>query len=180
MRKAATASGGDLGVPGLEIGLDCVPLHVLAVGTSDSRGCIETQRLRKVVGATGKNHARRQSLEVPLPRPWQCLVEVADVKCERQLRSTEEPEIHNVGIATELDCEYGPWRGDKIGCHDRAGAAQEIERRTEHASVPCGNQIGYPTLVLGSDSPIGSRSSGAGKSVACADLRYACPAIPSH
>ena len=51
----------------------------------------------------GDLQARRQALDVPLPRPGQGLVEVVDVEHQAALRGGEHPEVGQVGIAAGLD-----------------------------------------------------------------------------
>ncbi len=86
--------------------------------------------------------ARHQSLEIPLPRARERLVEIVDVEDQAPLGRAEEAEVRKVGIAAALNVEAGTRRRREVGGHDRRCAAIERERRGEHAPVADRHELG--------------------------------------
>ena len=100
----------------------------------------------------GRDHdARREPLDVPLPRPGQRLVEVVRVEDERSLWRGEQPEVREVGVAAGLDDDVAPRRGRQVEGHDGRRAAIEREGRGGHPSVAQRQQVLEPVRLLGED-----------------------------
>ena len=68
--------------------------------------------------------------------PGERLVEVVDVEDQAPVRCREDAEVHQVGVAARLHLDAGARRGGEVRRHDVGAAAEERERRREHASVP--------------------------------------------
>ena len=85
--------------------------------------------------AAGDGEARDESLQVPLERARKRLVEVVDVEDEPPVGRGECTEVGEVRIPAELDLQPRPRAVREIGRHWVGGAAEERERRHEHASV---------------------------------------------
>ena len=59
-------------------------------------------RLALEVQAAGHHEARREPLDVPLPRPRQGLVEVVDAEDEIALLGPEDAEVEEMRVTAEL------------------------------------------------------------------------------
>ena len=65
--------------------------------------------------APGDLEARRQALDVPLPRPRQGLVEVVDVEDQPPVGGGEDAEVRQVGVAAHLHPKPGLGRRRQVG-----------------------------------------------------------------
>ena len=82
--------------------------HGLAVGAN--RRCTTMPRCAACVEATvaARDHeARRQALDVPLPRPGQGLVEVVEIEDEAAMWRSEGAEVRQVRVAAQLHVQSG-------------------------------------------------------------------------
>ena len=84
----------------------------------------------------GDGEARYESLQVPLERARQRLVEVVDVEDEPPVGGGVHAEVGEVSVPAELDLQSRPRESREIRRHHGRGAAEERERRNEHAPVP--------------------------------------------
>ena len=84
----------------------------------------------------GDGEARGEPLHVPLERPRQRLVEVVDAEDKPPIRRGEDAEVREVRVAAELRVQARPRPIREIGRHEVCAAAEERERRHEHAPVP--------------------------------------------
>ena len=91
--------------------------------------------------AAGNGEARDQTLDVPLERPGQRLVEVVQAEHETPVRGRVHAEVRQVCIARQLDGQAGPWRRREIRRHHARRPAEERERREKHAPVPDRHQL---------------------------------------
>ena len=98
--------------------------------------------------AGGDEKAGGEPLDVPLPRPGQRLVEVVDVEDEATLGRGVEPEVREVRVAAALGPEARARRRRQVGRHHERRAAEERERRGQHAAVADRHQIRDPCVVL--------------------------------
>lgn len=138
----------DPGVPGGEVSELCVLAHTLPVG-GDCGACSGLRRRRiSPEKASSDDRARRQPLEIPLPRPWEGLVEVVDPEDEAPLDRAEDAEVRNVHIPAGLDRRAGRRRRREIGRHHPGRSTEECERRRQHARVAYGNELDEPCRVL--------------------------------
>ena len=69
--------------------------------------------------AGGHDQARRQPLDVPLPRPGEGVVQLVDVEDQPATGRGEEPEVRHVGVAAELHAQAGGRGCGQVGGHDR-------------------------------------------------------------
>ena len=67
--------------------------------------------------AQREDEARREALQVPLPRGGKCFVEVIDVEDKPPLRASEAAEIRRVAIAASLHANSCCGRVGKIESH---------------------------------------------------------------
>jgi hypothetical protein len=92
--------------------------------------------------------ARRQPLDVPLPRRRQRFVEVGDAEHQVALGRREHPEVGDVRVAARLHGESRGRRPGQVGGHDRGRAAKEREGRFEHAPEAYRDELLNPRAVL--------------------------------
>ncbi len=123
-------------VPDLEVLHRSERVHGLAIRAHGLEHDHAPLLLREVELARGDREARRQALEVPLPRARRRLVEVVDVEDELPLRRAEHAEVGEVRIPAELDAETRVRSSREIRGHDQRPTAVERERRDEHPAVP--------------------------------------------
>ena len=98
--------------------------------------------------AAGDLEARRETLDVPLDRPGQRLVEVVQPEDQLALGCREQPEVHQVRVTAELRREPRHGRRRQVGGHDRGRASVEGERRGGHPPVAKRHEIGHPRRRL--------------------------------
>ena len=106
---------------------------------------VDTERRVGLVEAsipTRDREARREPLHVPLERPRQRLVEVVDAEDEPPVRRREDAEVREVRVAAELRVQARSRPIREVGRHQVGGAAEEGERRSEHAPVPDRAELG--------------------------------------
>ncbi|HEY1539894.1 MAG TPA: hypothetical protein VGF63_10890 [Solirubrobacteraceae bacterium] len=186
-------------VPHLEVALSGERAHRLAVG-----GRRLTDGVRDLLGgelavATGDAHARREPLDVPLPRSRERLVEVVDVEEELAFGRGERAEVRQVRVSAQLHAQARGRRRGEVGGHDRCRPPVEGERRDEHAPIAQREELGdralrlldehpdrirtvrrrLPVAVAGSGRTLAQRLSGRGtlvgrRRIACARRRLRC------
>jgi hypothetical protein len=105
---------------------------MLSVGADDISRSPGRLAVEKIEVPRGEDDARREALDVPVPRRGQRLVEIVDVEENVPLRRREAAEIHQVSVAARLHPEPGGRGRRHVGGHDRGGAAIESERRLRH------------------------------------------------
>ena len=115
--------------------------HRLAVGADAVQDDRPPRGRGVAVVARGDLEARREALDVPLPRPGQRLVEVVDVEDQPPLGRLEEAEVHEVGVAAQLGREPGVGRPGQVRRHEQRAAPVERAGRDEHAAVADGHQL---------------------------------------
>ncbi|EXI65119.1 MAG: hypothetical protein AW07_04747 [Candidatus Accumulibacter sp. SK-11] len=111
---------------------------------------IRRRRLDAVL-ASRHHQAGGESLHIPLERPGQRLVKVAQVKQEVPLGRRPEAKVEDVSVAAELHQQPAVRPGGEIGSHHRRRSAVVVPRRSHHAAMPYGEQLGNPDCVLGDD-----------------------------
>ncbi len=77
--------------------------------------------------------ARREPLQVPLPRRDESLVEIVEIEHDVLARRAEEAEVAHVRVAVDHDGVADRGRLREVPGHHVRGAAQERERRRRHA-----------------------------------------------
>ena len=102
----------------------------------------------KAVVARRDQHARREPLDIPLPRARERLIEVVDVEHQPPLRRREHPEVRQMRIPAALHRQPGPRRRREIVRHDHRRPAIERERRDQHPPIANRHQLRHPRLRL--------------------------------
>ena len=149
----ADVVGAQARIPDVEVAHGREVPHRLPVGVGGGRRSRTPLAAAQSRLATRDRQARSEPLDIPLPRPRQCLVEVVEVEDELAVGSREDPEVGEVRVAAELSEEAGPRGGGQVGRHDRRRSAKERERRLRHASVPDRKQLRNPRLGLALEDP---------------------------
>ena len=129
----------------------------------------------EAVVAGGDQHADREPLDVPLPRPGMGLVEVIDVEDEPAFRRREHAEVRQVSVAAALDGQAGAGRRGEVRRHDQRRAAVEGERRDEHPPVADRNQLRHACRGLALEQLDGSGPVGRGLEQGVARARHLGP-----
>ena len=120
-------------VPDLKVAHFGETPDALAVGARDCAGTVGGLVLVAAHEARRHRGTRGQALEIPFPRPGMNLVEIVDREDEVALGGGVDAEVGHVHVAAGVD-ERADDRGvGKIARHDRGRAAQEGERRSQHA-----------------------------------------------
>ncbi len=109
--------------------------HPLSIGPDGAMDRMPTVMGREVARPSGHDQAGRQPEQVPLERTVERLVEVVDVEQFRPLRRREQPEVRQVGIATQLDADVGRRSRGQIGGHRQGRTAIEGERGDAHPAM---------------------------------------------
>ena len=122
--------------------------HGLPVGADRAADHGPSLTPPQAVLATSDLDARRQPLDIPLPRPAAGLVEVVQIEDEPPLRRAEYSEIGEVRIAAQLHLEAGRGRSRKVGRHRQRGAPEVRKRRRQHPTVPDRHKLRDPRLGL--------------------------------
>ena len=135
-------------VPDVEVSHRGELAHRLAVGAGRGEDGGAGLLRGEVAVAPGDREARREALDVPLPRPRQGLVEVVDVHHQAAIGGGEDAEVREVGIAACLDLQPGLGGLREVHRHDRRRAAKERERRGEHPPVADRHQLRDAALGL--------------------------------
>jgi hypothetical protein len=138
----------DAVVPDLEEAHLGVAPHALAVGPHDRlRGRLDI-RLVSAHEPGGYSRARRQPLQVPLPRTGVNLVEIVDGEDQVAFGGGKDAEVGNVHVAAGAHTHAGHRRGRQIARHHRRRAAQEGEGRRQHAGKAHRHKLLRPRQVL--------------------------------
>ncbi len=138
----------DVGVPDLEIRHGGHLAHDLAVALAEADDPLQPVALGEPEVARRHHDARGQSLDVPLPRTGQRLVEVVAVEDQLPFGRAEDAEVREMRVAADLCCQPRTRRGGQVRRHHERGAAEEGERRDEHAPVADGDELGDPARGL--------------------------------
>ena len=91
--------------------------------------------------------ARREPLDVPLPRRAERFVEVVDVEQQPPLGAREAAEVGRVTVTAGLHVNPGDRRARQVHRHERGRAAKERERRLPHAPVADRQQLRQPATI---------------------------------
>ena len=110
--------------------------HRFAVLTHRRHHDRAADRLVEAAIPARDREARGEPLHVPLEWPRQRLVEVVDAEDEPPIGRGEDAEVGEVRVAAELSVQPGPRPIREVGRHQVGAAAEEGERRHEHAPVP--------------------------------------------
>ena len=102
--------------------------------------------------AAGDLDARRHTLDIPLPRTGESLVEVVGTKDEPTVGSGEAAEVGDVGIPAGLHGDPRVRRRRQVGSHHRRRAAIERERRDEHPPVADRDELPDAQGCLGDEN----------------------------
>ncbi len=110
-----------------------------AIASRYSRTAVITTERRSVsleaTVSARHREARCEPLDVPLERSRKRLVEVVDAEDAPSVRCGEDPEVGEVRVPAELRLQTSSRPVREIGRHQIGGAAEERERRLEHAPV---------------------------------------------
>ena len=108
---------GDSRVPGFEVGHVGKRCHGLPIGRRCLH-CVATLLLVEPAVASGDHETGSQTLDVPLPRAGERLIEVVDVEDQVTLRRPVHAEVGQMGVAADLGSNAGVGRGGKVTRHD--------------------------------------------------------------
>jgi len=135
-------------VPNVEVTHACESPHRLAVRPHDSKHGPGSLGLAEV--ALPRRHLETgcETLDVPLERARQGLVEIVEVEDQVALRRCEAAEIGEVRVARELDGEPGPDGRGQVVRHHNCRPAEEGEGRDEHATVTNWHEFRHTRAVL--------------------------------
>ena len=97
-------------VPDVDVASRREPRHQRAVRPGGLEHAAFAVALRQSAFAPRDRDARHQSLEIPLPRARERLVEIVDVEDQAPLGRAEDAEVRKVGIAAALNVEAGTRR----------------------------------------------------------------------
>ncbi len=170
----------DVRVPDLQVGHESHGAHRLAVGLAQRQDGLLPDALGETADPAGHHEARGETLDVPLPRPGQGLVEVVAVEHEGALGRAERAEIGEVGVSAHLGVQTGARRGRQVGGHDQRRPAEERERRDEHAPVADRDELLHPRprLLLEQRDRVGPIGAGSEGGVAVARRPWPGPPSP--
>ena len=130
-------------IPGLQIAQRGEVPHRLAVGAHGGLHRSAPRHRRQAELAAGDRDARREPLDIPLPRTACGLVEIVDVEHQLAVGRSETAEVRQVRITAQLDRRARPRRLGEVGGHQSGSAAEEGERRRQHPPVPNWHQLGH-------------------------------------
>ena len=138
-------------VPKLQSLEPAVSGHGLAVGADAGRGHVLGSGVLQAVVPASHDEARGESLDVPLPRGREGLVEVVDREDDPPLRRGESAEVGEMSVSAALDVDSRGRRGSQVGRHREGRPAVEGERGAGHAPVTEGEQLRHPPLLRRED-----------------------------
>ncbi len=115
--------------------------------------------LKRVVPA-GDHEARRETLEVPLPRGGQGFIQVVDGEDDAPLRGTQAAEVAQVGVSAALHAYARRGSAREVHRHVERRSPVKSEGRQGHAPVAKGKQLGDAPLVGFQDQPHRLRPTG--------------------
>ena len=134
-RASSTALFVDRVVPDLEIAHLGVAAHPPAVARTHARRRLGGLGLVAAHEARGDGSARRQTLEIPFPRPGMDLVEIVDGEDQVALGRGVDAEIGDMHVAARRHRQPGDRRARQVVGHHCRRAAQEGEGRGQHARI---------------------------------------------
>ena len=135
-------------VPEVEGVHDGEPPDALAVCPDDlTVDRLPLLRVEASVAARDRE-AGDESLDVPLERPRERLVEVVDAEHHPPVGRGVATEVRQVGVAAELRVEPRSRPAREIRGHQVRRTAVEGERRDEHPAVADRDELGHPRLRL--------------------------------
>ena len=128
-------------VPEVEVSPRRVADHRAAVGTRRSLHDPGPGLAIELAGACRDLEACEETLDVPLPRPGERLVEVVEVEHDHPVRGCEPAEVRQVRVAAALHPDARARRRGQVRGHHRRRAAIERERGRGHPGVPDRDQL---------------------------------------
>src|SRR5262249_2463645 len=81
----------------------------IPIRTNTRQGRVPRDVFTEATMTAGKNETGGQPFYVPLPRSWQGLVQVINVKDFASFRCGEQSKVEQMGIATRLHAQPGHW-----------------------------------------------------------------------
>jgi hypothetical protein len=109
-------------VPDVKLIFGCVTDHPPSVRVDGSSHRGVSAGPREPVLPSRHHEARGETRHVPLERPGQRLVEVAQVEVEVALGCGPEPEVQDMGVAAELHLQTTVRTRGEVGRHHRGAA----------------------------------------------------------
>jgi hypothetical protein len=125
----------DARVPDREVAQARVSTHAVAVGGDRRMGGAPLLAAARPDVPLGHDRAGDQPLQIPLPGAGMGFIEVVDAEHQAALGRRIDTEVAQVHVAASLHEQTGTRRSREVGRHDAGGAAQERERRHQHARV---------------------------------------------
>src|SRR4051794_15368917 len=110
-------------------------LGPLPVGSDAGARQLETFRFRHAGLAAAEDEARRQSLDVPLPRTTCRLVEIVEVEHQPPLGCGIATKIREMRVSAHLDIESSCRSRGKVAGHHARRPAEKCQRRSKHSAV---------------------------------------------
>ena len=120
----------------------------VGVGQRDPFGRVLAVRVVEALGPGRHREAGTETLEIPLPRSGQCLVEVVDIEDQPPLGRGEPSEVDEMGVPAQLHGNLRRRRPGKVRRHDGRSTTVETERRLCHAPVADRQQVLDTVLTL--------------------------------
>ena len=143
----------DVPVPSIDRRQSSKRRHMLAVGPGGAV-CEPARGLLGILcDATSHDKAGRQSLEVPLKRRRQSLVEVIDIEDRQSLGRRIGSEIAEVSVTARLHATVGRRRVGQIRRHHGSCAAKEGEGICTHSPIADRHEFRDPALALFDQNP---------------------------
>ena len=106
------------------------------------------RRVVEATVATRHGKARHQTLDVPLERARQRLVEVVDAEHQSPVGTRKGTEVRKMRIPAQLRVQSRPRHPRQIRRHQQRRPAIERERRHQHPPVADRHQLRHPRLRL--------------------------------
>ena len=122
---------------------------MLAIGAHALQHRAAAGVVRLTIVPRSDQKAHDQALQVPLPRCGKRLVEIVEIEDQVALGRCKSAEVEQVAVAARLHVDAGGRHRGEIVRHQRRRAAQERERRADHASVADRHQFLQPAAVGG-------------------------------
>ena len=120
---------------------------MLAIGTHALQDRAAAGVVRLAIVSRRDLETHDQTLQIPLPRRGQRLVEIVEVEDQVSLGRCKGAEVEQVTVATRLHVDAGGRHCGEVMRHQRRGAAQERERAADHASIADRDQLRQPAVV---------------------------------
>jgi hypothetical protein len=130
-------------VPQLEVAQHGELPHRVPIRTHRSLGRPLLLCRRQPELAARDHEARREPLDVPLPRTARRLIEVVDVEHQLAIGRSEAAEVRQMRIAAQLHRDAGTRRRRQISRHQLGRTAKERERRRQHPAMTDRHQLRF-------------------------------------